>query len=158
MNDPLLILEQTIATLPNELRRFSDEQAAGRPGRDRWTKKQVIGHLIDSASNNHQRFVRAALAGSVEFPGYEQNEWVNLQQYQQVSWEQLITLWSALNQHLLHIFRQLTPQQWQARCTGGDRGDCTLHELLDRYLAHLHQHLVKMLGAWPATGNPPART
>jgi len=150
---PLHTLEQTLSQLPPILRTFTDEHAATPPAPDRWTKKQVIGHLIDSASNNHQRFVRAALAGAIDFPGYDQNQWVNLQQYQQISWDQLITWWTSLNEHLLHIFRQLTPAQWSALCSGGDRGTCTLEQLLERYVAHMDQHLAKMLGnslAWPA--------
>jgi DinB superfamily len=147
MDETLTALERTVRRLPGELRKFTDEQASERPAPGRWTKKQVIGHLIDSAANNHQRFVRAALAGAVEFPGYDQNQWVDLQQYQQIPWEQLITLWTALNEHLLHVFRQLTPEQWAAQCSGGDRGTRTLEQLLESYVAHLHQHLMKMSGS-----------
>ena len=58
-----------------------------------WSRKELVGHLIDSASNNHQRFVRAALGDSLEFPGYEQEGWQRLQAAQAVSWQTLLTLW-----------------------------------------------------------------
>src|ERR1700758_3064495 len=67
-----------------------------------WSRKQVIGHLIDSASNNHQRFVRASLQPSLDFPGYDQEGNVLLQAPQDADWPLLVSLWGAYNRYLAH--------------------------------------------------------
>jgi|SRR5580700_1887440 hypothetical protein len=75
-----------------------------------WSRKQVLGHLIDSASNNHQRFVRAVLQSSLDFPGYEQDENIRLQAPQQADWLLLISLWAAYNRYLAHIIARACPR------------------------------------------------
>src|SRR5436853_69025 len=84
-------------TLPGILSRIPEVESEQRPFPERWTKKEVIGHLIDSASNNHQRFVRGQIADGQDFPGYEQEKWVRLQEYQAARWGDLIDLWRAYN-------------------------------------------------------------
>src|SRR5690242_5356063 len=84
------------------LEAISEESAGARRIPEGWSSKEIVGHLIDSAANNHQRFVRAALEGALVWPGYDQNGWVRVQAYQQASWPQLIESWSALNRLLAH--------------------------------------------------------
>lgn len=69
----------------------------------KWSAKELIGHLIDSASNNHQRFVRAQFTDDLVFPGYNQDEWVAVQDYQSESWDELINLWKEFNLHIIHL-------------------------------------------------------
>src|SRR6516165_6877882 len=83
-------LRFAVRTLPGVLARFSEVESEHRPSPERWTKKEVVGHLIDSASNNHQRFVRGQIAAGQVFPGYEQEQWVQLQNYQGARWSNLI--------------------------------------------------------------------
>ena len=54
-----------------------------------WSAKQVLGHLIDSAANNHQRFVRAQFTDDLVFPGYDQEQWIRVQHYEEESWSAL---------------------------------------------------------------------
>src|ERR1700751_1934281 len=68
-----------------------------------WSRKQVIGHLIDSASNNHQRFVRASLQDSLDFPGYDQDGSVRVQEIHKVDWPLLVGLWATYNRYLAHV-------------------------------------------------------
>jgi hypothetical protein len=96
-------LRFAVRTLPGVLAGFSDAESELRPSPERWTKKEVLGHLIDSASNNHQRFVRGQIAAGQDSPGYEQEQWVRIQSYQSARWSNLIDLWRAHNTHLLHI-------------------------------------------------------
>jgi len=72
-----------------------------------WSRRQVLGHLIDSASNNHQRFVRAALQPSLDFPGYDQEGNVRLQAPQEADWGLLLSLWAAYNRYLAHVIARL---------------------------------------------------
>src|SRR3954454_6490651 len=84
---------------------LSDDQAAARPAADKWSPKEIIGHLIDSASNNHGRFVRAQLQDELIFSGYEQSEWVAIQQYQHCEWTDIVRLWQAFNHHIAHVMQ-----------------------------------------------------
>src|SRR3954454_19869078 len=82
---------------------MSNDQAAARPAAGKWSPKEIIGHLVDSASNNHGRFVRAQLQEDLVFDGYEQADWVRVQVYQEREWAELVRLWQALNHHLAHV-------------------------------------------------------
>src|SRR6266545_4862454 len=83
-------LRIAVRTLPGVLARFSEAEGEQRPSPERWTSKEVVGHLIDSASNNHQRFVRGQIASGQDFPGYEPEQWVRLQDYQGARWADLL--------------------------------------------------------------------
>src|SRR5215831_15394924 len=97
MSEAIERLRFAVRTLPGILSRFSEAESEERPSKERWSKKEVIGHLIDSASNNHQRLVRAQIASGQDFAGYAQEQWVLLQNYQAAQWHDLIDLWRAYN-------------------------------------------------------------
>ena len=113
-----------------------------RPGE--WSRKQVLGHLIDSASNNHQRFVRAALQGSLEFPGYDQEGCVRIQAVQEMSWPGLIALWASYNRYLAHIVAHLPESALRTECRIGSGQPATLQFLAEDYVVHLVHHLKQM--------------
>ena len=85
------------------------EEAAGRvPGPGKWSPREVIGHLVDSAANNHQRFVRGQLQDDLVFLGYAQDDWVRVQHYGDAPWADLVALWRLYNLHLARVM-ELTP-------------------------------------------------
>jgi hypothetical protein len=86
-----------------ELEQVSAEQARWRPATGKWSTAEIVGHLIDSATNNHHRFVEAQLRPDLVFPGYVQDDWVRLQRYQLADWDSLRRLWRALNEHLIDV-------------------------------------------------------
>ena len=141
-------LRFAICTLPGILSSFSEAESELRPSPERWTKKEVLGHLIDSASNNHQRFVRGQLAGGQDFPGYEQEQWVRIQQYQTAPWHDLIDLWRAYNTHLLHVANCMNDEGRRATCRVGGGAEVSLAGHFVDYVDHLEHHLRKMLGQW----------
>jgi DinB superfamily len=106
-----------------------------------WSRKQVIGHLIDSASNNHQRFVRAMLADALEFPGYDQAGNVRVQAVQEADWLLLVSLWASYNRYLAHVIAQLPEDKLGMVCRIGNREPVTLRFVAEDYLAHLLHHL-----------------
>src|SRR4051812_3984274 len=93
MDDPGAELRLEIQDVLPHLRRMTDGDASHHPAPDKWSPKEVIGHLIDSATNNHGRFVRATLQEEMVFPGYDQDGWVKAQEYANHSWEDLVGLW-----------------------------------------------------------------
>jgi DinB superfamily len=106
-----------------------------------WSRKQVIGHLIDSASNNHQRFVRASLQESLDFPPYDQDGNIRIQAPQDADWLLLVSLWAAYNRYLAHIIARLPASKLETQCRIGAGQPVTLRFLAEDYLAHLVHHL-----------------
>jgi hypothetical protein len=123
------------------LRQVSEAQSASSALKGGWSRKQLIGHLIDSASNNHQRFVRASLQGSLEFPGYDQDGCVRVQAVQSAPWPLLVTLWANYNLYLAYVIAHLPAAQLEAQCRIGDDEPVTLRFLAEDYLTHLLHHL-----------------
>jgi len=116
-----------------------------------WSRKQVLGHLIDSASNNHQRFVRAALQGSLDFPGYDQQQWVRVQAVDEAPWQVLVALWASYNRHLSHVVAHLPAAQLAAPCRIASAEPVTLRFLAEDYLRHLRHHLTQIGALAPAS-------
>jgi hypothetical protein len=106
-----------------------------------WSTKEVIGHLIDSASNNHQRFVRAALQPSLDFPGYNQDGSVHVQALQRANWTLLVSLWCAYNRYLAHVIANLPASKLDTVCRIGSGKAVTLGWLATDYVTHLVHHL-----------------
>ena len=90
-----------------------------------WSRKQVIGHLIDSASNNHQRFVRAMLQEELPFPDYDQAATVRVQAVQEAEWRMLISLWASYNRYLAHVIAQIPADTLETLCRIGEREPVT---------------------------------
>jgi hypothetical protein len=111
-----------------------------------WSRKQVLGHLIDSASNNHQRFVRAVLQTSLDFPTYDQDGNARVQVPQEVDWSLLVSLWAAYNRYLAHVIARLPATKLDAVCRIGTGKPVTLGFLASDYVTHLVHHL-KQIGA-----------
>lgn len=111
-----------------------------------WSHKQLLGHLIDSASNNHQRFVRAALQTSLDFPSYDQEGNVRVQAVQEADWQLLVELWAAYNRYLAHVIAHLPASKLETVCRIGQGEPVTLGFLAADYLTHLVHHL-RQIGA-----------
>lgn len=152
MDDAIERLRHAVRELPAVLARVSDAEASAPQGPGRWAKKEVVGHLIDSASNNHQRFVRGQLQPGQTFPRYEQDGWVRVQQYRAAPWAELIELWRAYNSHLARVGEAMSADARAATCRVGDGDDVTLAALFVDYVDHLEHHLRQMLGSWNSTG------
>ena len=131
------------------LRKVRDEDSTTPVLKGGWSRRQVLGHLIDSASNNHQRFVRAALQGSLEFPGYDQDGCVRVQSVQEVPWPTLVALWASYNRYLAHVIERLPAAKLEAPCRIGSGQAVTLRFLVEDYVTHLLHHLGQ-IGAAPS--------
>jgi hypothetical protein len=146
MQNALKELESLLAMAIPRLLALSDEECASRPARDKWSKKEILGHMIDSSGNNHQRFVRAQLGGEIRLPGYEQTDWVRTQSYQTESWENLVQLWKSFNLHLLHLAARIPDDKLNSMCFIGTDEPVTLEFLFTDYVRHVKHHLHQILG------------
>jgi len=127
-------------------RRMDEAATTASRGSDKWVPKQIIGHLVDSAANNHQRCVRAQLADRYVGPGYDQEAWVERQRYRDRPWTELVDLWVALNRHLAAAIEAIPEGKRSVPCTVGDDQPQTLEWVMRDYLRHLKHHLEQLLG------------
>ena len=122
-----------------QLRPINDPSVPLRPGG--WSRKEILGHLIDSASNNHQRFVRASLQQSLEFSGYDQNGCVRVQAPNDADWNVLVSLWAAYNRYIAHVIARIPATKLETSCRIGSGEPVTLRFLTEDYVRHLVHHL-----------------
>ncbi len=128
-----------------ELAAIDETESRSKPAQNKWSKKEILGHLIDSASNNHQRFVRAQLSAELKLPAYEQDAWVKTQEYQNEAWDNLVQLWKSYNAHLLHLVSAIPDTALHNYCFIGSNEPVTLEFLIEDYLRHVKHHLEQIL-------------
>ncbi len=138
-------LRSALESVPTKLAALSEEASSQPITAGKWSRKQVLGHLIDSASNNHQRFVRAQIAAPLVFPAYAQKEWVASQQYQSEPWRDLVALWTSYNRHLLHVIENIPADKHNHVCEIGENDPVTLAFLVEDYVQHMEHHLDQIL-------------
>jgi hypothetical protein len=129
-----------------ELLAISESDAALKPSPSAWSRKEIIAHLIDSATNNHQRFVRGTLFEGGEYPSYDADAWVGLQKPNAFAWAGLVALWASYNRYLAHVLKQLPQSAAETYCTIGENPAWTLLFIADDYVEHLKHHLNQALG------------
>jgi hypothetical protein len=129
----------------DRLRKIDDAAASKRPAPGKWSNKEILGHLIDSAANNHQRFVRLQLTARIDLPGYEQDDWVRVQRYQERSWHEIIELWQVYNTHLAALIRGVDPAALRHIWHMPDGNEEDLEFIMRDYVRHLRHHLKQIL-------------
>lgn len=110
-------------------------------GAGKWIRKEILGHLIDSALNNHQRFVRAQFTSPFVGPGYDQVAWVRLHAYRGRPWGDMVDLWVALNRHLTAVVESVPAEKLQTPCVIGEGEAAPLEWWIRDYVRHLRHHL-----------------
>lgn len=137
----LTLLQALLDQVPARLEELPSGQRKTKPAPSQWSPGEELGHLLDSAANNHQRIVRAQLEDKPAMPGYDGNRWVELHRYQQRDWTELIALWKALNHQLLTAARAVPDSAWSRTCTIDDSEPLTLKFVFEDYLEHMMHHL-----------------
>lgn len=158
MQDFVQDFRQTIESAEKRLLAVSEHQSEARPGPGEWSAKEVLGHLVDSAANNHRRFVEAQAKDDLVFPSYDQLHWVTAQRYQQAVWADLVALWKAYNIHLAHVIASIprdvltqprTENSFEriARQAASEGKPVTLEYLIRDYYEHMKMHLEQLFAA-----------
>lgn len=145
-------LVTSVERAASQLRDMPDDVASARPSPNAWSIKEIIGHLVDSAVNNHQRFIRGQFQGNLIFTGYAQEEWVAAQDYNTAPWPVLLDLWKTYNLHLARVMK-LAPESVRLAPHAehnldaillhppGPGQPATLDHLMADYVEHLKHHL-----------------
>jgi hypothetical protein len=150
-------LVETVDRAAPMLLAIADADSTVRPAPGKWSPREIVGHLIDSASNNHQRFVRTRTLDDLVVEGYAQDEWVAAQRYQEEPWRELVELWQLYNHHLAHVMNA-TPAADRDRLRHRHNLDqrafqavppdhpTTLGYFMSDYVDHLEHHLRQIFG------------
>ena len=157
MNDWLNDFRQTIDSASEKLTQIDEAKSEQPRAEDHWSSKQIIGHLIDSAANNHARFVVGQLKDDLVFAGYDQDGWVRTNHYQERAWSDLVQLWRSYNLHLHHLMTHADQAKLSTPCTLHTLQEIafktvpkaepvTLEYLMKDYVDHLKHHLAQILG------------
>jgi hypothetical protein len=148
-------LRETVHGAEVYLNGLGEEASRRRPAPDKWCPREIIGHLIDSASNNHQRFIRAQFMDDLIFSGYEQDKWVSVQKYRDAPWSELIGLWRHFNLHIARVM-ETVPNDERMRPRARHNLDeiawttvprdepATLDYFMRDYVGHLRHHLAQI--------------
>jgi hypothetical protein len=134
-------LRELVERVPVRLEKLPQEKVESKPTPSTWSPKEELGHLLDSAANNHQRIVRAQSENNLAMPGYEQNRWVAIHAYQRRDWKELIESWQALNRQLLAAAEAVPDSAWSNTLTVAGSEPLTLQFIFEDYVAHMVHHL-----------------
>jgi len=151
-----LSLEQAVDRESANLRTISEREAGVKPSSTVWSQKEELGHLIDSATNNHVRFVRASLEPDFRGLGYQQDGWVATHAYQEMPWAELIAFWKQYNLFLARLIRRIPENLMGRPCTVGESQPVTLQFLIEDYILHMQHHLDHILKREKITQYPGA--
>lgn len=134
-------LRGEVETAVPKLRALPEKQAGSSVVVGNWTAKHVLGHLIDSAANNHQRFIRVQAESDLILPGYAQDFWVDSQRYSDRAWSDIVELWSSYNRHLAHVIALIPEAKGDVPCRIGGEGPFMLRHVALDYVGHVQHHL-----------------
>ena len=140
-------LQENIVSVPSKFLKYPEEELKRKPAPDKWSKKEILGHLIDSAANNHIRFVKAQFENEPFNPGkYAQNDWVRIQKYNDKDKDSLVELWRLYNVHILHVMKNTPDEKLTIKCIAEDAFENaeTLFLLMKDYVDHMDHHLQKI--------------
>ncbi|MPY88978.1 MAG: DinB family protein [Luteitalea sp.] len=127
-----------------QLLALTEDASLMRPAKMTWCRKEILGHLIDSAANNHHRFVRTQAVARLQFPAYQQDHWVAAQGYRDRPWQELVDLWRLYNQHLVHVMKRVPSESLGNQCIVSADEPSTLGDHMVDYVRHLKHHLAQI--------------
>lgn len=140
------LLTQTVERELSNLRAFDDQRASIARAPGKWSPKEELGHLIDSAANNHIRFVRGAVEPEFRGAGYAQEDWVRLHGYREMPWEDIIEFWFQYNSFLAGLVGRIPRDRLETPCLIGENEPVTLGFVIEDYVLHMQHHLDQLLG------------
>jgi len=133
-------LQHLVNTVPAKLESISEQDFCAKPAPGKWSKKEIIGHLIDSAANNHQRFIRIQYE-TIPRISYDQNAWNQLNHYEQLGSKHVIRFWAMYNQHLVEIIKRIPEPHLSREGNSGGFENLSLGWLINDYVEHMEHHL-----------------
>ena len=148
MNPTAIQLQKIVLDYSPQLKKIDEEDYAAKPNPKKWSKKEILGHLIDSAQSNIRRFVVAQYEDVPKIE-YNQDAWVAISDYQHYPTQDLIELWKLLNKHISVILSNTSEEMLQKKCATNSPETHTIEWLAEDYVKHLLHHLHQILNLEP---------
>jgi hypothetical protein len=137
-------LQSIVTDYSQMMKNITEEEFGKKPYPNKWSKKEILGHTIDSAQNNIRRFIVAQYE-TTPFIIYKQDDWVAISNYQHAAVRDMIELWSLLNKHICNILNNTNPEAAMRNCETNDGAINTIEWLARDYVKHLLHHLHQVL-------------
>lgn len=137
-------LQFLIDTIPSLLTEIEEMKFSEKQNLEKWSKKEILGHLIDSATNNHQRFVRCQFENIPKIV-YDQNNWNKFNFYQQIDKNQIIEFWTIYNKQLVQLMKNISNENLLKECKTSDDKNYSIEYLISDYVEHLEHHLQQIV-------------
>jgi hypothetical protein len=141
MKNEAIHLLNVIQEARQALELISEDDASSKPIAEKWSLKEILGHLIDSAANNHQRFVRLQNSAEAVSIRYDQSFWVERGAYKTAKWEELLSLWYFYNKHLSRVIANMDNGSLENTCDMGYSEEKSLRFVVEDYIRHLQHHI-----------------
>ena len=139
-------LNHWIQTLPKAYNSMSEIEISNRPLPNKWSKKEILGHLCDSAINNINRFIKIQYEEQpFVIQSYNQNQWVILQNYQERPLDEILNLFLALNKQIINTISNIPKERLSNLCAIGNNQQKTLEWLVKDYLKHMEHHIINQI-------------
>lgn len=140
-------LENLINKIPSELNIITEEDFNIKVNPDKWSKKEILGHICDSATNNHYRFTKIMIDDEpIKIESYNQNLWVSLHGNQtNYSYTELVTLWTYLNKQIINVLKNASDEQFKKQTILEDNRTVTLEWLAEDYINHTLHHINQII-------------
>ena len=138
-------IRDEVARSVKQMQQMDPSVVTTKPRPEKWSKQEILGHLIDSAVNNYHRFVRAQHGAAADFPCYRQDDWVAAQHYNERPWPELVALWSTLNHHLAHVIERIPENCGDAPVNFNEDRPAALSYVVSDYLEHMRRHLCQIV-------------
>jgi hypothetical protein len=139
-------LDYLLNIIPEKLEAIPANEMEYKPAPEKWSKKEILGHLLDSAANNQQRFVRIQFEDCPRIK-YDQNKWIEYSYYRNIPTGHMIELWKVHNRQLRYIMSNTPPELLGRTSTANTDEILTLGFLIDDYVEHMEHHLRQILPA-----------
>ncbi len=144
-----------ILRLENELSSIEKDLTKIKPGQNKWSPNELLGHLVDSALNNHCRFILMQTEDNLVFDGYDENKWVELQKYNDRDWSDILDTWVTLNINIIETLEAVNPQLWNKEFKNHSLDktawnslpksqSATMAYLVKDYFGHINHHLKQL--------------
>jgi hypothetical protein len=151
LNNIINRLNYLIGEVPQKIANIPGDELAQKKTPGKWSKKEILGHLCDSAVNNLGRFIRAQFEQPFQALGYEQDDWVRCNHYQDLPKNDIVDFWKSINNRIVHVISKIPEEKLAVICNVGntafrDEGENkTLLWLIEDYVVHMEYHLNQII-------------